>query len=385
MRLHQTLEKYLPLIGNMLIPAAIFAYGLFDFLLQEEFDYADSQVCHGFFFGLAVVNFVILLYFNQGRLLFFNMVIVLSYILLNRLKVLFGSDYTNTAWFANLVFFLFLNMLIFYHIHSRKFLGKTSLLLLVLIIFEYIIAEQLSRHGWAISFYCWGINICPAVLVSILCFMSLYHAIRDGKLTDYNIFFASLCVFFGVYYSNNHQGLSMFYALSQFIIGIDIIYNLVYHYYYDGITELYSRKSYQHQSAHFPQKYCLGIISIDGYDKLLKNIGTKAVNSTVKMISRIISQNNPGDTVYRYDDDEFVIFYKKLDKKESFARLDEIRRLIAGLSFAYSSAQKPLKLTVSCSVAEKRRSDLNATEVLSRADAAMRKTLKFSHNVTSQG
>ena len=260
-----------------------------------------------------------------------------------------------------------------------------SLLISVTIILEYTLAEQLSRYGIGISFYYHRINIYPTIIALAVCLVSLYYAIRDGKLTDYNIFFASLCIFCGVYYSDNHQGLSMFFALSQIIIGIDIIYNLVYHHYYDGTTELYSRKSYQHQSEHFPQKYCLGIISIDGYDKLRSTLGRKAVNLVVKMLSRIIAQNNPDDTVYRYDDDEFVVLYKTLDKKETFSRLDEIRRLIAGLSFEYSVSQKPLKLTVSCSVAEKKRSDLNATEVLSRADTAMRKTLKFSHNVTSQG
>ncbi len=385
MRLHQTLEKYLPLIGNMLIPAALFAYVLFSYLLQDEFIYDSSLTYHWLFFSLSSVNFIVLLYFNQGRLLFFNTVIVLGYILLNHLKILFGSEYADTPWFENLVFFLFLDMLIFYRVHSRKFLGKTSLLMLVVIILEYTLSEQLSRYGWGISFYYYGIDIYPTILALAVCFMSLYYAIRDGKLTDYNIFFASLCVFCGIAYSENHYGLSLFFALSQIIIGIDIIYNLVYHHYYDGTTELYSRKSYQHQSEHFPQKYCLGIISIDAYDKLQSNLGRKSANSVVKMLARIIAQNNPDDTVYRYDDDEFVVLYKTLDKKETFSRLDEIRRLIAGLSFEYSTSQKPLKLTVSCSVAEKKRSDFNAAEVLARADAAMRKTLKFSHNVTSQG
>ena len=91
------------------------------------------------------------------------------------------------------------------------------------------------------------------------------------------------------------------------------------------------------------------------------------------------------ETVFRYAPDQFIVLYKKQDKKQAFNHLENIRRAIAGLSFSWSNKQKPIKLTVSCSVAEKKRSDSGAVEVLLRADKAMRKTLKFSHNVTSQG
>ena len=91
------------------------------------------------------------------------------------------------------------------------------------------------------------------------------------------------------------------------------------------------------------------------------------------------------EVIFRYARDQFIVLYINKDNKESFAHLDNIRRVIAGLSFSTSSKQEPIKLTVSCSLAEKRRSDAGALEVLVRADKAMRNTLKFSHNVTSRG
>ena len=91
------------------------------------------------------------------------------------------------------------------------------------------------------------------------------------------------------------------------------------------------------------------------------------------------------EVVFRYAADQFVILYKDKDNKEAYTHLDNIRRVIAGLSFSCSSKGQPIKLTVSCSLAEKKRSDAGAIDVLVRADKAMQKTLKFSHNVTSRG
>ena len=46
--------------------------------------------------------------------------------------------------------------------------------------------------------------------------------------------------------------------------------------------------------------------------------------------------------------------------------------------------KKPIKLTVSCAVSEKKRSDANSVEVLVRAHKALQKTYKFTQNVTSK-
>ena len=160
---------------------------------------------------------------------------------------------------------------------------------------------------------------------------------------------------------------------------------MVYNHYYDELTGFYSRNSYLMQAKNFPLKYSLGLVCIDSFDKLSETIGRKKADTVVGMIASVLEGEVQDDNIYRYAADQFIIIYKKLDKKETFAQLENIRRTIAGLSFEYSPKQRPLKLTVSCSVSEKKRSDAGAIEVLMRADKAMRKTLKFSHNVTSQG
>jgi diguanylate cyclase (GGDEF)-like protein len=199
------------------------------------------------------------------------------------------------------------------------------------------------------------------------------------------VLYLSIAVASGFYFSSSASALSVFFFVSQLIIVIDLLFTLIYNHFYDENTGFYSRNSYLIKSKHFPFKYNLGIISIDNYDKLQKTFGYKKQKILTNLIAEVIQELTSEETVFRYAPDQFVVLYKDKDNKESFAHLDNIRRIIAGVSFGWSSKQQPIKLTVSCSLAEKKRSDAGALEVLVRADKAMRKTLKFTHNVTSKG
>ena len=129
----------------------------------------------------------------------------------------------------------------------------------------------------------------------------------------------------------------------------------------------------------------MGIISIDNYDKLLKTFGYRKQRILTNLVAEVIQELTSEETVFRYAPDQFVVLYKDKDNKEAFKHIDNIRRIIAGISFSCAPKQQPIKITVSCSLAEKKRSDAGALEVLMRADKAMRNTLKFTHNVTSKG
>ena len=384
MRLHQTLEKYLPLIGNMLFPAFIFSFGLFAFLSQGEFEFSTASVFHWSFYALSLAALVILLNFNQSRPLFFMITVFLGYLFLNYLKSRFGQEIKTTVWYDNLSVIIPTNLLFFYYYQQKRFFCYQSIVILIILALEYTIGEFLGRYGWSLAFYYAEYNIVAILLFGTLVIISFIKAVKKGKLFDYSILFASLSVALGCYYCDTPSGVSIFFFMAQLILLIYLVYNLVYCHYYDELTGTYSRNSYLLQSKHFPLKYSLNIISIDNYDKLAVSIGRRHLDTITVMISEIIDEMIQEDVCYRYQADEFIIIYKKFDEKEAFAKSEEIRRKIAGLSFAYSTQAKPIKLTVSGSVAEKKRSDIGAVEVLRRAEEAMRKTLKFSHNVTSR-
>ena len=102
------------------------------------------------------------------------------------------------------------------------------------------------------------------------------------------------------------------------------------------------------------------------------------------MISKKITETEPEAMLYRCTPDEFVILFPNAEKGTSFNRLDEIRRRIAASEFMLNKVKRPLKITVSCSIADKKRSDGNVSDVFIRAHRILQKTYKFTQNITSQ-
>lgn len=102
------------------------------------------------------------------------------------------------------------------------------------------------------------------------------------------------------------------------------------------------------------------------------------------MISRRIVAAETEAVIYRYGDDELVLIFKNEDKNAAYEQMEQIRRAVASAEFMLSKSKKPVKLTISGSVSEKKRSDANALEVLSRTRKALQKTSAFSFNVTSK-
>ncbi len=385
MRLQQILEKYLPLVGNMLIPVTIFAIGLLSYLADDGFSFDTAVVLHRCFYSLSLIALLILLNFNCGRPLFLITTITITYVLINYLKNRYASEAFSTVWFYNLEVLAPWNMLLFYLCSNHRFISRRSLLMIVVLIGEYTLAEILGRYNINMGVSSLKFNLLSNLGFALLLIWSLIKAVKNGLFYDYAVFFVALSIRLGLGFADNASGLALFFFVAQFILVVWLTYTFIHSHYYDELTGFYSRNSYLLQSKRFPLKYSLGIVSIDNYDKLLNLLGISKLNIITALLANVLEEQTPEDAIYRYAPDQFIILYKKLDKKEAFVELEKVRRTIAGLSFTPSTRQKPFKLTVSCSVSEKKRSDASAVEVLMRADKAMRKTLKFSHNVTSQG
>ena len=385
MRLQLILEKYIPLIGNMLAPAFITTVATFCYLLYGGFSFDTGEIFHWCFYFCCLLSFIILLNFNICRQLFILIVTCLAYIIINYLKSRFDSEFNQSIWFGYLCALFPFNILFFYIYPGRKFMSSQTLIMIMVVLLEYWICELLGKYNINIVYSFYGMNVVAVLGFASLLIYSCINAVRTGSLWDYSVLYSSMSLSLGFYYSSDASGLSMFFFISQLILSVYLIYSLIYRHFYDELSGFFSRNSYLMQSKNFPLKYSLGIISIDNYDKLALTFGVKKQQIITSLIAGVLQEIITEETVFRYAPDQFIVLYKTLDKKEAFNHLEDIRRTIAGASFAWSDKQKPIKLTVSCSVSEKKRSDSGAVEVLMRADKAMRKTLKFSHNVTSQG
>ena len=71
-------------------------------------------------------------------------------------------------------------------------------------------------------------------------------------------------------------------------------------------------------------------------------------------------------------------------KNEAYEKTEQIRRGIAGTEFCLRGYNKPIKLTVSGAVSEKKRSDADAVEVIYRANKALQKANRFTQNITTK-
>lgn len=385
MRIQQTLEKYVPLISNMLAPAIIYAVVLLSFLSYDNFDEKTNGLFHAGFYTLTILCALVLLNFNINRHMFFIISTAFCYIFINYLKKEYGANFNQTIWFNYLTILFPLNLIIFYISGRFRFISSKSLQLVMLILLEYGIVEELGKHNINLSCSIYGINIIATVLYFVFFTIFLIKSVSANNLFNYSTLYASMAVASGFYFADSSSALSSFFFISQLIVFIDLVFTLTYNYFYDETTGFYSRNSYLIKSKKFPFKYNLGIISIDNYDKLLNSFGYKKQKILTNLIAEVVQELTLEETVFRYAPDQFIVLYTTKDNKEAFSHLDNIRRIIAGINFGYSPKKQPLKLTVSCSLAEKKRSDAGALEVLMRADKAMRKTLKFTHNVTSKG
>lgn len=388
LKLSISLEKILPLMKNTILPALIFGTGVFCFYAYNPIQESSLLTLHSLFYVLSFVSFTILIYFNQRKPVFFILILVLSYILINLFKKNFGIEFQSSPEFLNLSFFVPVNLVIFYFLPNKPLFRKENIYLLLGIFFQFTLAEKLSLYGTAPS-YNFSSDVSSLNTVSLLMFSGalISFFIRSsisGSIGSNALFFAAFETFLGFYYSASASALTIFFSAAALTLTLTIAQDIYYSTYKDVLTGLSSRNAYIINSKTFPLKYSIGIVSIDDYENLIKAFSKLGINAITKMIANRIQEVEYESQIYRYAEDEFVIIFKNEDKNEGFERLEKIRRAIASAEFILGRRKKPIKLTVSCSVSEKKRSDANSVEVLVRARKAMQKTYKFTQNVTTK-
>ena len=384
MRLNFVLEKYLPLISGMLMPATVFAFCLFKFLGNDGVSHAVGEFCHWNIYIFGISTLLLQLYFNKGKGVFWIATTLLFYTLINYMKNAIGLTYYQYAPYQTIIAALPYNLLFFYIYNPRKIISRHSLLILIGILFEYGIIDTLLKLNIYPIFYFYSINIISVLGFLILISLSLIKSVQEGDSWDYSILYSGISMAVACFYLD-FSGQELFVFLNVFFIFADILFNLIYEHFFDKQSGLKNRNSYHYYASRLPLKYSLAIIKIDFYDSLIKKIGLYNMRIIITLINDVFQEYIGEDLIFRYSEDQFLIIYKKYDLKEAYSHIEEIRRGIAGLNFAYSSKLPPLKITISCGVSEKKRSDKDVFEVYARAEKAMNETAKLSHNVTTKG
>ena len=253
---------------------------------------------------------------------------------------------------------------------------------------EIMIAEYLDKENIIVSFNSQadGINLnsLSIILFGILLITAFIKCSFNGHIGDTAYFFGGLNIFAGFYYSASSTALSIFFAAAGITILIGLIKDTNYALKYDLLTGLPSRRYYLKDSQKFPFKYSLAVICLDNYVHLVKILGYFKTQKLIRMLANRLSELEPENPVYRYSTHEFILIFKNETLKNSFERLEQIRKEIASTEFMFSPKQKGLKITISACVSEKKRNDANATEVLVRAHRMLEKAYQFTQNMISK-
>ena len=106
LKLNISLEKILPLLKNTFLPALVFGAGVIGFYAANPFPESSLLTLHSLFYVLSFAAFLILLYFDSRKPVFFILITVLSYILINYVKKNGGESYQSSAEYLNLCFCL---------------------------------------------------------------------------------------------------------------------------------------------------------------------------------------------------------------------------------------------------------------------------------------
>ena len=383
------LKQILPLMKNSLLPAALLYLTFAVYFSAEQLDEHWLSLLHIGFFILSLSGCALLSYFNRNRPLFFIITVGICYCLINYLKFYHGTIYNLSPDYYNLVFFMGILLLFFYFLPDRPFFSIDTVHFLLIIFISLALGEHLSRTNIGIDFSQLICNGCGlqifglSLFLSVLIVMLIHSSIKNDILTT-SLFFATIEIMLGLYLSDRPTPLALFFFGAMLTVFCGIIHALCYNRFKDGITGLSNGNSFIKDAPSLPAKYGLGIVCIDNYKHLAQVFKQTGINEIVAMVAQRIQDLEPQARVYRCGADEFILLLTGAEKGETFSKIDNLRRNIAASEFYLKGRKKVLKLTVSCSVADKKRSDLDVFAVFIRARKILQKTYKFTQNITSQ-
>ncbi len=383
------LREIFPLMRNSWLPACILFIAVCFFMFATPFEPIIKQTFHILFYCFSICSIVLLAKHNSNQPLFFVICTILSYMLINYLKHTYGVIYYLSPAYYNLSFLVCAGMLFFYYLPERPFFSYDTLKFIFLILLGFSLGEILSNTGIKLNFPTstnFGIGLQFFGIFLFICafFTMLLRASIYNNILNTGLAYAFACIAMGFYLSPQSSGFSMFFACGAFITLISIIQHIFFVVHKDVATGFGNAYSFEHKAKKLPLKYGLGIICVDDYKHLLQAFRKNEVCNIMHMISKIILSLEPEAQVFRCTPDEFIIIFPNAEKGTSYAKVDEIRRQIAASDFILSKVKKPLKITVSCSVADKKRSDSNVNSVFIRAHRVLQKTYKFTQNITSK-
>lgn len=295
------LKQILPLMKNSLLPVLLLGTALGAYFMLAPFGEEAQRFLHVGFFLSCAASAGILIYFNRNRPLFFVLVLLIAYCLINYLKFAHGIIYNLTADYYNLCFLTAVCFLFFYFLPNRPLFSFDTVNFLIVVFAALALGEQLGHYHIGIDFSAFFCNGCGlqtfglALFLSVLIIMLVHSSIRDEILTT-SLFFATVSVMLGFYLSDRPSPLALFFFTAALTVLCGIIHSLLYAARKDVVTGLDNGNSFIRAQASLPLKYGLGIICIDDYKHLAQIFKKSGIDEIVVMIAKRSASWNPTPT-----------------------------------------------------------------------------------------
>ncbi|MDO4162604.1 MAG: hypothetical protein Q4D80_06365 [Pseudomonadota bacterium] len=381
--------KYiLSTIKSSFLPALLFAGGMVVFFAQNPYIPEVTFTFHTAFYILAFLGVTLLCIVNRSKPFFSLITGIVSYIFLNWSKNKYGTDYQSCTEYLWICFALPLNLLLFYYLDPHKLQSKIGFWLSVFLLGQLFFIQHCGNIIRQIPYLNLNFGNMPMIAAALwfLIFMpvAIDISIKNTRLNT-GLFYADACLFMGLMYSGNVSAVTTFFLCFALILFATTLTDLYHQYNYDILENVGSYNSYlNHANSRFPYKYTIGLFSIDNRDKLLKILGSRKMQELEQMLVNRIRDFPYDISVYRYlNPEELIMVFKNEDAKHTMEYADNIRHVIAASEFFFTNG-KSIKITISASVSEKTRLDLNATSVTTRAHNALQKAYRFNCNIVTK-
>lgn len=357
------------------------------FYSVSEFSESVYHTMHLLFLLVTAVTFLIAVFFKIPSIAMSVSIMYVSYIITNNMRYLYGEDYMYSAGYNVWSMLLLPNILLAYSLFYKNRPYRYWSFFYVFLFTETAIIERFQNQTIdADSYYFYhhiGMLNYPALIISLGCLLILFmRQILKGRILGSAALFGSVSVCLGMYFSDNLFAFGLFFFVGAVIELLTAIYYKHYILYKDEEIDVSNVRNFFRQAdKKYPLKYSIVLMYIDEYERLLKRFGEAKMLSLKKMFLARIHKINPKVQIFNYRSDALILAFLNSNATESFNYAEEIRRALAKSIFIFNE-NNHLQLTVSQCVSEKKRSDIDSSAVLERAEENLQKACKFTRNIT---
>jgi len=380
-------EKVLLYSKTMLLPIIIIGAFLVYFFSISEFSEETYHSVHNMFVIISAITFIFAVLRHIPSMAMSVAVVFISYLIINSTRYTYGEDYMFSAGYNIWIIVALPNILLACLLFSQNKPYKYWSAFFIFLFAQTAIIEKVQNQSIDADSYFFykhiGMLNYPALAVASVCIVVLLvHQIMKGKILNSAGLYISVAVISGLYFSDNLFAFSLFFFAAVLIALLSSVYYAYYILYKDEELNIANVRSFFRDAERkYPLKYSISLMYMDEYSRLIKRFGKSKALILKKMFLAQIRKANRKVKIYNYKSDALILAFLNANSAETFNDAENIRRILAKSIFVFNE-NNHLQLTVSQCVSEKKRSDADASVVLSRAEDNLRKACKFTHNIT---